>query len=106
MPARAKDPAVYDDAGLREFVERTDKALSFLFSQDTYICLCYLCLAASKQEGSMGRVAGLFYKISLFAWCLPRSQVNLLPARLKNMRTGIFFYTPSAPPAPTPHPLS
>ena len=57
MPARAKDPAVSDDAGLREFAEHTDKSFSFLFSQDTYICLCYPCLAASKQEGSMGRVA-------------------------------------------------
>ena len=57
MPAWAKDPAVSDDAGLREFVERTDKALSFLFSQDTYICLCFPGLAVGKQEGSMGRVA-------------------------------------------------
>jgi len=98
--------AGWPKAGLREFVERTDKALSFLFSQDTYICLYFPGLAVRKRKGSMGRVAGLFCKISLFAWCLPRSQVNLLPARLKNMRTGIFFYTPSAPPAPTPHPLS
>ena len=58
--------------------------------------------AVGVHSLSRRRVAGLFCKISLFAWFLPRSQVNLLPARLKNMRTGIFFYTPSAPPKTSP----
>jgi len=31
MPARAKDPAVSDDAGLREFAEHAVKTLSFSY---------------------------------------------------------------------------